>query len=192
MIAAIVLAAGQGARFGGAKVLARVRGVELVRHVVDRLRMGGAELVVVAAGEAEFAIREVLQTSGAQVVRVDQPGDGMSASLRTAIQALPEECDGFFVALGDQPFIEPETMRRLQDVWSTSNAAAVVPVYRGVRGHPVLFDATLRRRLSALSGDSGARELLVSMGDRVATVDVDQPMPLDVDTPEDLDRLGSA
>jgi CTP:molybdopterin cytidylyltransferase MocA len=62
-------------------------------------------------------------------------------------------------------------------------------VYRGVRGNPVLFDDTMRRHLVALRGDSGARDLLDAMGDRVAWVAVDLDAPRDVDTPDDLRAL---
>jgi molybdenum cofactor cytidylyltransferase len=190
VIVGIVLAAGAGARFGGAKVVAPFRGIAVVRHVVDRLFAGGVASVLVAAGEHEGAIREALLGTEATIVPVADAGSGMSASLSAAVAALPDAAAGFCVALGDQPLIDPALVQRLRDTWGSSNAAAVVPMYRGrVPGHPVFFDATMRSRLQGLQGDRGARDLLSSMGDRVSWLDVDQAAPVDIDTPDDLRRL---
>ena len=192
MILGLVLAAGGGTRFGGPKMLARLRETEIVRYVVDRLVAAGIERVLVTVGEHAEAIGAAL--TGAPVALVHVPGAtrGLSVSLRAGVDALPEECTGFVVALGDQPLIDPAVVRQLRETWETSNAAAVVPVYRDSgRGNPVFFDATMRRRLGALGGDHGARDLLVAMGDRVVEVPIDAPSPPDVDTPADLSALGA-
>lgn len=189
MIGAVVLAAGRGERFGGAKVLAEVRGIALVRHVVDRLRLAGVSSVVVVAGPAPDGIRAALAGTDAEVVVNPAPENGMSTSLALGVAALPDAVDAFVVALGDQPFIDASVVRSLGETWRDSNAAAVVPMYRDGRGNPVLFDASMRRRLQALEGDMGARDLLVAMGDRVLRIPVDADAPRDVDTPGDLQAL---
>ncbi len=189
MIAAVVLAAGAGTRFGGAKVVAELSGVALVRHVVDRLLAAGITTIVVTADTHAAAVRGVLAGTPARVVETVVSG-GMSASLRDAVAALPDESAAFLVALGDMPRFDPAVVRTLVETWERSTAAAVVPVYRGeVQGHPVLFDATMRRRLAMLTGDAGARGLLRDLGDRVVWLAVDADPPGDVDTPEDLARL---
>ena len=191
MIAAVILAAGNATRFGAPKVIAPLRGIELVRHVIDRLTLAGIAEIVVVAGEHLAAIETSASGSIATVVRNPAPSAGMSSSLVTAMHALSPECLAFVVALGDQPEIDPALVRRLIAVWEGCNAAAVVPVFQGgVRGHPVLFDISMRPFLLELTGDQGARALLEAMSDRVVLVHVDAPPPLDVDTPEDLALLG--
>lgn len=190
MIGGLVLAAGDGTRFGGAKVVALHDGVPLVCRVVDWVRAAGVQQVVVTVGAHGPAIAAALADRDVTLVPVDAAG-GMSASLRAGVAALPRECDAFLVALGDQPGVDPAVARRVIETWERSTSAAVVPVYQGgVPGHPVLLDATLRRRLDTLEGDRGARDLLRSLEDRVVYMDVDTPVPVDVDTPADLDRLG--
>jgi molybdenum cofactor cytidylyltransferase len=193
MIAAVVLAAGSATRFGSAKVLATLDDVALVRHVVDRLALAGIDHVVVTANENAARIRDVLSGTAAVVVDVDDATTGLSASLRRGVGALPGGCTGFVVALGDQPFIDPLVVRRLEASWRRTGAAAIVPVYRdGVRGNPVFFDASMREALQSLEGDAGARALLLALGERVITVPIDAEAPRDVDTPTDLDQLGAA
>jgi molybdenum cofactor cytidylyltransferase len=193
MIVGIVLAAGAGTRFGGHKVLAPLRGIPLVRHVVDRLRAGGVASVIVAAAAGRTEMQAALAGTDAVLVEVPDAAEGLSASLRRALAGLPDECTGFVVALGDQPLIDPAVVRQLRETWESSNAAAVVPVYAdGERGNPVFFDVTMRRRLQALTGDQGARALLRDMGDKVGELQVHGPAPRDVDTRGDLEYLADA
>ena len=190
MIAALVLAAGRGDRFGGDKVVAELFGIPLVRHVVDRLSLAGLSPVIVVAGQSIEAVSAALEGSDAMIIENPRPEEGMSSSLRLGVEAIPEECDAFLVALGDQPLIDVTVVRALIDTWRDSNAAAVVPVYRDGRGNPVLFDATMARRLRSLEGDAGARDLLHAMGDRVVRITLEADAPRDVDTPDDLRALG--
>lgn len=192
MIGAVVLAAGQATRFGSPKVVARLRGIELVRHVVDRLALAGVSDIVVTAGEHLIAIEAAVSGSSARVIRVPAADSGLSASLNTGVAALSEDCRVFVVALGDEPLIDPLLVKRLREAWEGSNAAAVVPVFRGgVRGHPVLFDISMRRFLRELQGDQGAKGLLDKMADRVIFLPVDADPPRDVDSNEDLAALES-
>lgn len=189
MIGAIVLAAGEGTRFGGDKVTATLRGTPVVRHVVDRLLEAQlAPIVVIAAPGAE-ALRAAVAGTGVAVVENPARDEGLSASLRLGVESLPEGVAGFVVALGDQPGIDAAVIARMVAAWRDSNAAAVVPAYADGRGNPVLFDDTMRRHLAGLTGDAGARDLLERMGDRVVVVSVDTPAPRDVDTREDLRAL---
>jgi molybdenum cofactor cytidylyltransferase len=192
VIGAVVLAAGQATRFGGPKVVARLRGIELVRHVVDRLALAGVSDIVVTAGEHLMAIEAAVSGSSARVIRVPAADSGLSASLNTGVAALSEDCRVFVVALGDEPLIDPLLVKRLREAWEGSNAAAVVPVFRGgVRGHPVLFDISMRRFLRELQGGQGAKSLLDKMADRVIFLPVDADPPRDVDSNEDLAALES-
>ncbi len=189
MIGAIVLAAGEGTRFGGDKVTAPLRGTPVVRHVVDRLLEAELAPILVIAAPGAQGVRDALAGTAAQVVENPARDEGLSASLRLGVETLAEGVAGFVVALGDQPGIDAAVIARMVAVWRDSNAAAVVPEYSDGRGNPVLFDDTMRRHLAKLTGDAGARALLERMGDRVVVVAVDAPAPRDIDTPEDLRAL---
>jgi molybdenum cofactor cytidylyltransferase len=189
-IGAVVLAAGRGTRFGGDKVVAPWRGTAVVRHVVDRLACAGLSPIVVVAAPGADEVRRVLEGTEAQVVENARRDDGLSASLRCGVESLDANIDAFVVALGDQPEIAPAVVAHMVEIWRNSNAAAVVPAYRDGRGNPVLFDDTMRRHLTRLTGDAGARGLLEQMGERVVAVPVDADAPRDVDTRDDLRALG--
>jgi len=183
LIAAVVLAAGRGTRFGGQKLLLPLRGAPLLRRTVENvLAAGVAPLVVVMGPDLRPAIE------GLPVQAVEIESESMSASLRAGLRALPE-VEGAFVCLGDQPGIAPETFRRLIESFRASGRPIAAPVYRGTRGNPVLFSRALFDELCALGGDQGARGLLAARPADIVAVEIDAEMPLDVDTPGDYEAL---
>ena len=123
------------------------------------------------------------------LVRNPSPAEGLSSSLRVGLQAAPPNAAAFVVALGDQPEVDPAVVNRLIASWRAGAGPIVVPVYRGERGNPVLFDARLRGTLLELAGDRGARDFIETHPELVARVAVDAAVPRDIDTPEDLGAL---
>jgi molybdenum cofactor cytidylyltransferase len=149
--------------------------------------------VFVAIGP-DPALRKVVEAAAGRIkasdrlalVEVEDPQEGMGASLRAAAGALPDDAAGAFVLLGDMPAIDPATPARLAQAFSGPHDI-VAPTHLGRRGHPVLFGATWFSALRALSGDEGARTLLERAGARLTRVSVEDPgIHLDVDRPEDL------
>jgi molybdenum cofactor cytidylyltransferase len=193
-VSVLVLAAGRSSRFGTSgehKLLALLRGAPLVRLSVSAAIDAGIGAVVVVTGAEARRVERAL--AGLDVRIVHEPGyaDGMATSLRRGVRAVSADNDAIAIALGDQPLVRPEAYRRLVHVWQDSGAHIVVPRYAGHDGpaHPVLFAAAVFDELRALSGDSGAREVIVREPSRVATASLEWNGPIDVDTPEDLIRL---
>jgi molybdenum cofactor cytidylyltransferase len=189
VIAGVVLAAGRATRFGGGKVVASLGRTTLVRHVIDRLREGGVEDVVVVAGVERDRVTEAIAEISVTVVENPSPELGLSSSIRVGVDSLGRDVEAIVIALADQPLIDPAVVRALIDSWERSNAMAVVPVYRDGRGNPVLFDARQREALRGLRGDVGARVLLEHLGEEVRRLLVDADSPRDVDSRDDLRDL---
>ncbi|WP_297514291.1 nucleotidyltransferase family protein [uncultured Caulobacter sp.] len=195
VLEALVLAAGRGARFGGGKLLAPLNGRALVAGALTTAFLSPVRRVVVAVSP-EPDVRDAVEAAAARlgavdrltVVEVDDPAEGMGASLARAAGALAQDTVGAFVFLGDMPLIDPATCARLAEAL-TGPERIVAPTYWGRRGHPVLFGADWFADLGSLSGDDGARALLRSAGARLTQVPVEDPgIHLDVDRPEDLIR----
>lgn len=192
---AVVLAAGRGARFGGGKLTVPFKGAPLVAGALLTALLAPVRRVFVALGP-DPAVRAAVEATAARLaaserlvlVPVETPEEGMGASLRTTVQALPADAAGAFVFLGDMPAIDPATPAKLAAALKGPHDI-VAPIHLGRRGHPVLFGATWFPALRALSGDEGARALLENAGARLARVSVEDPgIHLDVDRPEDLAR----
>ena len=190
MIAAIVLAAGRSSRFGAQKLVAPVAGKPLLRWTVERVLSSGVDrtfVVVPADGVAAF--RHVLSGLATEIVVNEVPQDGMGGSLRLGVRALPPGTRAVIIALGDQPAIARGTVDRLIARYRETGAPIVAPAYDGVRGHPVLFDASLFGELAAIHGDRGARDVVARWAGSVGLVEIEGPAPSDIDVPDDVVRV---
>lgn len=189
MIAGVLLAAGLSRRMGRAKLLMPLEGRPVVRHAADRLVQGGIAPVVVVVGPDAPGVRAALTGLPVTFAVNPDPAAGQASSLIAGIRALPPEADAALVALGDQPFVPADVIRGLIEAFARGGAAIAAPRYREGLGNPVLFSASVFPELLALQGDRGARAVVERDPARVALVDFDLPMPQDVDTQADYDRL---
>lgn len=189
MIAAVVLAAGAARRFGSQKLLAPLEGRPLVRWTVEEVLASGVDRTVVVLGREADAVRAALADLSVEFVSNPGFSRGMSTSIRAGIEALDPAVEGALVVLGDQP-IPRAVIRRLLRAHAASRLPIVAPSYRGERGNPVLFAASLFGELRGLEGDRGARSLVDRSPGRLLLVPFPHAPPPDVDTPEELAALG--
>ena len=191
-VAAVVLAAGASSRFGAQKLLASLGGAPVVRLAVERVLAAEVDSVTVVLGREADAVRAALDGLPLRFAVNARWAAGMSTSLRAGVSAAAADGPGaILVALGDQPAVPREVFGRLLSVWRERRPPIVAPVYEGVRGNPVLFDAAVFGELLAVTGDEGARAVIAADAGRVALVELPFPMPADIDTVVDLERMAS-
>lgn len=182
-LAAIVLAAGAGRRFGGGKMSALFRGEPLVRHAIRAARAAPVERVIVVRPPG----LDIGHWQGApDVLSVEIESDALSTSLKAGIAAA-EGFDGAFVLLGDMPLVPHDVADRLATLLGDHFAA--VPRYQSKSGHPVLFAARAFPALATLAGDQGAGPLLKHRDDIAFDDCTVSTILLDVDRAEDIGRL---
>ena len=186
MIAGLVLAAGEGRRFGSAKQLAPLHGRPLLEHAVAAMASAPLDEVVVVLGARADEVRAGVDVGRARVVVAEDWMDGQSASLRHGVAAVPA-AEAVVVALGDQPFLSPGAVEAVLAARG-EGADAVRATYGGVPGHPIVLERSLFAAVRELRGDEGARSLLRDA--RPVPCD-GLGRPDDVDTPEDLDSAVS-
>lgn len=191
-VGALVLAAGEGRRFGGAKQLAQVGGEAMVTRVTRAaLGSAGIDTVVVVTGARGDDVATALPHAGERLVRCAVWADGIGASVACGLAALGA-VDAVVVLLGDQPLVEAVLIDRVLEVGlpavagpgATHDAARPVGV-GGEPGHPVLLGPAAIAAGRGLHGDRGALAGLDPA--RVLAIMVDGPQAtFDVDRPEDL------
>ena len=191
---AVVLAGGAGARFGGGKLTHPWLGGVLIDGALTAAFAAPARSVTLVTGAdakvadaaRAFAAR-IGEASRLSIVHCGDHVEGMGASLRAGIAALPPDAAGAFVFLGDMPLVPAAVLPRLAAALA-AGAPAAAPTFRGQRGHPVLFAAALFPQLRTLGGDQGAREVLRALGDELVLVEApDDGVLIDIDHPRDLD-----
>ena len=139
MIAAVVLAAGEGRRFGGLKQLHSVDGRPMLEQVLRTLARSGPEHRVVVLGSRAGTILERIDLHGAHPVVCDRWDDGQAASLHTGLAALPDEADWALVVLGDGPGLDPQAVGRMVAASASEPETILVADYGSGRPHPVLI-----------------------------------------------------
>jgi CTP:molybdopterin cytidylyltransferase MocA len=140
VIAAVVLAAGAGSRFGGPK---------------QQLF-----LPAVLAALGQSAVEDVAVVAGAHPLEADAPivecADwelGPGASLRCGLQALRENAEAAVVVLADGPDLSSKAVDRLIEAWRAGAGDVVAASYGGERGHPVVLGRMVWDRIP----DEGAK-----------------------------------
>ncbi len=189
MIAGIVLAAGLSRRMGQSKVLMKVGGRAIIRYVVESVLAGGVDSVWVVTGPDVEPIEAALSGIEVQIAENPAPEEGQAGSVRTGIAALPPSVDAVLIALGDQPLLAPSIIPALLAARRTSPKLIVAPRYRDGQGNPVVFKREIFPELLRLTGDQGARPIIQKEPTRVEWVELDLPMPPDVDTPDDYEKI---
>jgi molybdenum cofactor cytidylyltransferase len=183
---AVILAAGQGRRFGADKLLADLRGRAVIDHALDTVAAFPFEAVVCVVRPDSRVADRLNGRAVVPVVNADA-GLGMGTSLAAGIRALPP-VDAAFILLGDMPAIPAGLFQRMVSAMESATADIVVPVHDEQQGHPVLFARRCFADLTALTGDSGAKAVIRSGVYTVAQVETDSAGVLrDIDLPGDLD-----
>jgi len=186
---AIILAAGTASRAGSTKQLLELDGKPLLQHVLDIAAVSRVDGTVLVLGHDAKRIRATVEVGNATVVINPAFASGQASSLIAGIDALPQHAGAAIVLLGDQPGIRAWTIDGVIDAWRESDKRIVVPVWRGERGNPVLFSQLVFGEIRELHGDTGARAIFRKHQGDIEFVAFDEPMPPDVDTPEDYAAL---
>ncbi|MNX30165.1 Purine catabolism protein PucB [compost metagenome] len=198
----VLLAAGHGRRYAAAapgqdKLLVLLGdGTPVAVACARALRQATARTIAVLRTD-QTALRALLESEGCEIVVVKADANGMGDSLATAARHLMQEAQSVqnvqtldhptesacLIALADMPWLRADTC--LQVAAATRRHRIVAPTWQGRRGHPVAFARDLWPELAALSGDVGARSVL--MRHPVHELALDDPGVLaDVDAPGDL------
>ena len=189
-IAAIVLAAGLSSRMGSNKLLQDWRGKPLLRWAVEAAAQSDARPVIVVTGHEAPKIEAALINLEVQFVHNPDYREGLSTSLNAGLSAVPPSADGALVLLGDMPEVSASLIDRLIAAFSPAdNRLICVAIHERSRGNPVLWARRFFPEIARLTGDAGAKTLLVAHEDSVCEIDADGAVLRDIDTPEALAAL---
>jgi molybdopterin-guanine dinucleotide biosynthesis protein A len=185
----VVLAGGEGRRFGRPKAGARLGGVPMVSRAIDILRAVTAD-VVVSSSSAGLDV-------AAQVVADRVAGAGPLAGIEaTLLEAAARGFDGVLVLACDLPLVEPELLGRLVDEAGDAPAAAPARVGGGVEPLCAVYRVDVREAVTRrLAGEDRSLHALFRDVGGVAIpwerLAADPDMLMNVNTPADGRRAES-
>jgi CTP:molybdopterin cytidylyltransferase MocA len=182
-VAGLILAAGAGRRLGQPKAELTVGGSRLIDIAATPLREGGCEPILAVVRSADVV------ADGVQTVVNQDPDRGMSSSLRLGLDSV--QAAACLIVLVDQLGITGEDVRAVIEEF-LAGWQVVVARRGGRRSHPVLVSRTLFAEFAgSAAGDQGARAFIDAHPERVRFLDLPDGVD-DIDTPEDLRRLGGS
>ena len=187
MIVAVVLSAGESSRMGRPKALLPIEGQTFIERIVDALKAGGIERIVVVLGFHADVLRAQIDHLPVEILVNPDYCLGQLSSLQVAVRhlMLDANCEGMMVHLVDHPYIDPKLVSLMLERFKTLKSAIVVPRYQGKRGHPVIFSRALFDELLSAPLDQGAK--IVVHAHRQDTLEIeteDAGITLDIDTPK--------
>lgn len=184
-----MLAAGGSSRFGAPKQLVEHGGVPVVRRAaMAALEAGARSVVVVLGADSDKVLPALVGLPGVRVALNTRWEQGLASSLASGLSALAEnpEIDAALVMLADQPFIDAYALRNLIDAFGPNRIVA--SAYSNTIGVPAIIGREHFAELSMLEGDRGAGPWLRERWEEVTAIPL-PASPLDIDTPEDVERL---
>jgi molybdenum cofactor cytidylyltransferase len=145
----------------------------------------GMDNVMAVVRPDDHELKARMRAERIPTVTCERARFGISASLAAGIRVAPD-AQAWLIALADMAWIRPRTIRSL--VYELRAGAEITaPVYEARRGHPVGFTQCFKSELLKLSGDRGARDVLMKFPAQLKTLQCDDPAVLqDIDTPGDL------
>ena len=185
-VAGIILAAGSSSRFGSPKQLLPWRGTSVLNSVVDvAIQTGLSPVIIVLGANADLIEPELLD--GCFVVRNDKWSLGQSSSIRVGLAELPEDTEGVLILLGDQPQINPLFCASIIQK-GLDSGKITIPYVNDRRANPVFFPKHTVDRLGEVTGDRGGRAIFSEFQVELLPW-LDDCMAMDIDTPEDYEKL---
>lgn len=189
-VAALVLAAGRSRRMAPLNKLlvADDQGVPMVARVVDNALASRARPVVVVTGYERDRVEAALTGKGVIFAHAEDYAEGLSASLKAGLAALPPGIEGVVICLGDMPLVAGPMIDRLMAAFDPEEGRSIVmPTFRGKQGNPMLWAVEFLPEMMTITGDVGARHLAGKHADRVAEVEMaDDAVLRDFDTTDAL------
>lgn len=181
----VVMASGEGKRFGGNKLMADFDGQPLIARALEAASgCFGALLVVTRHAE----VADLCAGRGIEVLLHELPL--RSDTVRLGVTAMPDDTEGCMFCPGDQPLLTAATIRALCGAFTREPERIWRPVADGGPGAPVLFPRWAFPELADLPAGKGGGAVIRRYPERVSCLLVGNARELaDADTPEALEAL---
>ena len=187
-VGAVILAAGGSSRFGQPKQLLRFRGETLIRRVVRAAEEADCEPIVAVVGKNADEIRQELSGTRASLIENAEWQRGIGSSIRCGVHEIAGSTDAAILLTCDQPRVDRNVIARLIAAQKESGKPIVASSYANTRGVPALFQRSCFKALLALPDNLGAKKIIEEQAGDVASMTFEEGA-IDIDTPEDFERL---
>lgn len=181
----IVLAAGLSSRMGKYKLTLDMGGKTVIERCIESMYDICSNVIVVGGYNYDLLVDILKPYSKVKLILNENYKEGMFSSVKKGLQQVKK--DRFFLTPADYPLIKKETYVK---ILSTNNDI-VVPIYKNIKGHPVLIKSYIINEI--LSGKYvSLREFTCEHGFSSVFIE-DEGIILDIDTEKDyIDIINKA
>jgi len=159
----------------------------VIRHCLDGIISAGILDIVVVLGTDGEEISAAVSGMPVRTVVNPYPRSDMAASVRVGLRQADRASTGALICLADHPLVLSETIMGLVNAHRSNPDSILIPLYRGRRGHPTLFP---RKAIEDIFSLETLRDVIANRAESVRAMDVDdEGVVLDLDTPEDYERV---
>jgi CTP:molybdopterin cytidylyltransferase MocA len=159
----------------------------VIRHCLDNLVASGLRDIVVVLGADLDGMTGAISGMPVRTVVNADPLSDMAGSVRLGLRQVDPASTGVLICLADHPLVSSGTIKGLVNDHHSGPDSILIPLYHGRRGHPTLFP---RKAIEDIFSMETLRDVIASRAGSVRAVDVDdEGVILDLDTPEDYERI---
>jgi molybdenum cofactor cytidylyltransferase len=187
--AAVVLAAGKSERMGRNKLLLKLHQRTLIDIVLDALETSEINEIVVVVGHRPDEILRALKPrlDRVKIAINEEYEEGMASSFQAGLKEVVD-ADAAFLVLGDEPILDCSFLKvmigRMEK--DQDNVSIISPIYKGKKGHPLLFHKRLFKEIMNLKKTEIIRDVVHRHANAVLTIEAPEWTIMDVDTPDEL------
>jgi len=160
MISCVVLAAGESRRFGPPKALADLGGTTAIETIQRTLIASSVGEVIIVLGAHQNLIEpHVFNHKKVKVVHNKNYKLGQASSFQAGVASVDKNSGGFMLWPVDCPWIAASAIEELARTFEKDRPRILVPVFNGRRGHPPVFNASLKKEILDLPVSEGLNAL---------------------------------
>ena len=181
-LSGVILAAGEGTRFGGPKALAYLGDESLACLAVRKLRASGVAEIIVVTGAAADKVASAIAPCAAghtppiRVVHNPDWHDGLISSIKAGLAAVPVTSVGAMLLPVHFPLVTERTLQVLAQLFvqeSCADGKIMLPFVDGKPGMPVIVGRSLFEEFSIIYGENPMLSLVNTLPGRAVGISVD-------------------
>ncbi len=187
----LIVAAGESKRLGTPKQLLQFEGQSLINRLINIVSGAGSFPITIVLGAEAAAIQAQLPDANLHVVINEDWREGMGSSIRFGLKQMIKadaNLDGALILVCDQPFIKSESVQSLIQMQKSTGLPMAACFYEGIVGTPAVFHQSMFSDLLKLTGDTGAKNMMMDKMSDVAKLNFEKGV-IDIDTIEDYQKI---